>query len=134
MSSDLRTWMRNNMTFYNTGESDGPMLGSVSKRVWYHVTDDTESYPFDSVIDAAIAVARADSAVPSSHVSGTDEPLKSKDHVSEQPSVDRCVLTDAERYRWLREYDVDSYLASGKFECLDAAIDEAMRAARQRSV
>jgi hypothetical protein len=34
---------------------------------------------------------------------------------------------DAARYRWLRQYDVDSYLANGKLERLDAAIDAAMR-------
>lgn len=50
----LRDWMRNNLTFYNTAESDGPVLASVSKRIWYHATDDTESYPFDAVADAAM--------------------------------------------------------------------------------
>ncbi len=33
---------------------------------------------------------------------------------------------DARRYRWLREYDIDSYLANGKLEHLDQAIDRAM--------
>lgn len=35
-------------------------------------------------------------------------------------------VRDAERYRWLRENHVDSYLATGKLERLDDAIDEAM--------
>jgi hypothetical protein len=34
---------------------------------------------------------------------------------------------DAERYRFLRKYWVDSYLACGKEERLDAEIDEAMK-------
>ncbi len=33
---------------------------------------------------------------------------------------------DAERYRWLRTFEVDSYLACGKEEKLDAEIDLAM--------
>ena len=41
----------------------------------------------------------------------------------------RELRRDAERYRWLREYDVDSYLAWGKLERLDAAIDAAMAGA-----
>lgn len=36
----------------------------------------------------------------------------------------KALRVDAERYRWLREYDVDSYLAIGKREVLDAQIDE----------
>lgn len=33
---------------------------------------------------------------------------------------------DAERYRWLRQYTVDSYGAQGSFESLDRDIDAAM--------
>lgn len=40
---------------------------------------------------------------------------------------------DAERYRWLREYDVDSYLACGRLEKLDAAIDAAINGANAYS-
>lgn len=36
---------------------------------------------------------------------------------------------DAKRYRWLREHNVDSYLACGKLEQLDTAIDRAMSVA-----
>ncbi len=39
-----------------------------------------------------------------------------------------ALRVDAERYRWLREYDVDSYLAGGKCESLDSSIDAAMGA------
>jgi hypothetical protein len=37
---------------------------------------------------------------------------------------------DAKRYRWLRQYTVDSYLARGKLEALDAEIDAAMAVAQ----
>jgi hypothetical protein len=43
--------LRDNMTFYNTNESSGPVLASVSARIWYHATDNLE-YPIDAVIDA----------------------------------------------------------------------------------
>jgi len=36
-----------------------------------------------------------------------------------------ALRADAERYRWLRTYEVDSYLASGRMDSLDAAIDAA---------
>lgn len=39
------------MTFYDTAESSGPVLASVSKRIWYHATDCLE-YPLDAVADA----------------------------------------------------------------------------------
>lgn len=40
------------------------------------------------------------------------------------------VQKDAERYRFLRQYTVDSYLAGGIGEQLDLSIDAAMLAAR----
>ena len=43
-------WLDNNTTFYNTDESDGPVLASVSKRIWYHATDDTVAYPFSALL------------------------------------------------------------------------------------
>ena len=48
--SEIFEWLRNNMTFYNTGESDRPVLASVSSRIWYHATDST-AHPFDKVIE-----------------------------------------------------------------------------------
>lgn len=54
----LRHFINNNMTFYDTNESHVPVLASVSKRIWYHATDDVTSYPFDAVIHAAIDSAR----------------------------------------------------------------------------
>ena len=58
----LREWLDNNTTFYDV-VSDGPesctsgpnipVLASVSKRIWYHATDDQTSYPFSTVADAA---------------------------------------------------------------------------------
>lgn len=53
-SGRLRAWIDSNTTFYNVGESDGPVLASVSKRIWYHATDDTESYPFSAVAEKAV--------------------------------------------------------------------------------
>ena len=50
----LRSWLDNNMTHYNTSEAGArPILAELGKRVWYHVTDDTESFPFSAAIDAA---------------------------------------------------------------------------------
>jgi hypothetical protein len=40
----------NNTTFYEPNGLNGPALSSVSKRIWYHATDDTESYPFSKVL------------------------------------------------------------------------------------
>lgn len=40
------------------------------------------------------------------------------------------VQKDAERYRFLRQYSVDSYLAGGTGDKLDQSIDAAMLAAR----
>ncbi len=48
-------WLDRNTTFYNTDESAAPVLASVSRRIWYHATDDTESYPFSAVVRAALA-------------------------------------------------------------------------------
>ena len=44
----LRNWMDNNFTYCEPGAV--PVLGSVTKRIWYHATDDTESYPFSEVV------------------------------------------------------------------------------------
>jgi hypothetical protein len=46
-------WLTKNMTFYNTDEASGPVLASVSKRIWYHATDSLD-YPLDAAIDASI--------------------------------------------------------------------------------
>jgi len=48
----LRNWMDNNFTHCEPGAV--PVLGSVSKRIWYHATDDTESYPFSEVACKAV--------------------------------------------------------------------------------
>jgi len=48
----LREWMDNNFTHCEPGVV--PILGSVSKRIWYHATDDTESYPFSLVAKVAL--------------------------------------------------------------------------------
>lgn len=51
--SEIREWLRSNMTFYNTSETDRPVLADVSKRIWLHATDST-AYPFDKVIDESL--------------------------------------------------------------------------------
>lgn len=48
-AAQLRRWLDSNTTFYNTDESSAPVLASVSKRIWYHATDDTDSFPFSAV-------------------------------------------------------------------------------------
>lgn len=45
----LQEFVDSNMTFYDTDKSSGPALSEVSKRIWYHATDDVKSYPFSEV-------------------------------------------------------------------------------------
>jgi hypothetical protein len=61
--SAMRRWVNNNMTFYDV-EPDGPdvctsgpnipTLCAVSKRIWYHATDNQTVSLFSEVIDAAM--------------------------------------------------------------------------------
>ena len=44
-------WLDNNTTFCDDGKL---VLASVTKRIWYHATDDTKAYPFSKVIQAAL--------------------------------------------------------------------------------
>ena len=56
-------WLDQNTTFYDV-QPDGPevctagpnipVLTSVSKRIWYHATDDQESWPFSKVVERAL--------------------------------------------------------------------------------
>jgi hypothetical protein len=50
----MREWLDNNATFYEPETSNRPILAMTSKRIWYHATDDQESYPFSNVVDKAI--------------------------------------------------------------------------------
>jgi hypothetical protein len=56
----LRNFVDKNMTFYDVDADflvdapNIPVLAQVSNRIWYHATDDTKSYPFSAVIDAAM--------------------------------------------------------------------------------
>lgn len=55
----LRDWLDNSTTYYDTAEADRfidvqPVLAAVSKRIWYHATDDQASYPFSAVAGRAI--------------------------------------------------------------------------------
>ena len=49
-------WLDNNTTFYNVDADwpvdapNVPVLAQVSERIWYHATDDIQSYPFSEVI------------------------------------------------------------------------------------
>ena len=47
----LVKWLDNNTTFTDSGN---PVLASVSKRIWYHATDDTKSYPFSAMSAVAL--------------------------------------------------------------------------------
>jgi hypothetical protein len=61
--SAMRKWVNNNMTFYDV-EPDGPdvctsgpnipTLTGVSKRIWYHATDNQTVSLFSEVIDTAM--------------------------------------------------------------------------------
>ena len=50
-------WLDNHTTFYDNNESDAPVLVAASERIWYHASDDVESYPFSKVIEAALEVS-----------------------------------------------------------------------------
>ena len=47
-------WLNNHITFYEPNGHNKPALDSASKRIWYHATNDTNSYPFSDVIDKAL--------------------------------------------------------------------------------
>lgn len=47
-------WLDNNTTHYETHMGNVPVLASVSKKIWYHATDDVDSYPFSAVIKQAL--------------------------------------------------------------------------------
>ena len=53
-------WLDNNTTFYNVDADwpidapNVPVLAQVSERIWYHATDDSQSYPFSEVIKRAL--------------------------------------------------------------------------------
>ena len=65
---ELKHWLDNNTTFYDVTPDTGgaactsgpniPVLASVSKRIWYHATDDQKNYPFSAVALAAIRSLR----------------------------------------------------------------------------
>jgi hypothetical protein len=50
--ADRYRWLKENITHYDTAESERPVLASVSKRIWYHATDDV-AWSLDAVIDNA---------------------------------------------------------------------------------
>ena len=52
IAEKLVYWLDNNFTFCNPGEV--PVLGEVSRRIWYHATDDIESFPFSEIMGKAI--------------------------------------------------------------------------------
>ena len=47
-------WLDNNTTHYLTNESEAPVLAGVVEKIWYHATDNVDSYPFSAVIDKAL--------------------------------------------------------------------------------
>lgn len=56
-------WLDNNTSFFDVNHDaiDGytsvnvPSLAAVSKRIWYHATDDIEACPFSVVVKKALA-------------------------------------------------------------------------------
>ncbi len=56
----LITWLNNNTTFYDVDRTcstkfqNVPVLASVSKRIWYHATDNQLDYPFSQVVRSAM--------------------------------------------------------------------------------
>ena len=54
MLREVREWLDNNTTHYLTAEQNAPVLASASKKIWYHATDDVDSYPFSDVVGEAL--------------------------------------------------------------------------------
>lgn len=57
--SAILEWLDKNTTFYDVApyaadSPNVPTLASVSKRIWYHATDDQLSWPFSKVIEHTI--------------------------------------------------------------------------------
>lgn len=50
--SNMRDWLDNNTTFCDVELGKRPVLQSVSKRIWYHATDDQRSFPFSALFAA----------------------------------------------------------------------------------
>ena len=50
----IRDWLDNNTTHYLTSETKTPVLAGVAEKIWFHATDDVDSYPFSAVIDKAL--------------------------------------------------------------------------------
>jgi hypothetical protein len=50
----VRVWLDNNTTFCAEGKV---VLTHVSQRIWYHATDDTDSWPFTALMDRELAAA-----------------------------------------------------------------------------
>lgn len=52
---EIESWLDSHMTYYDVDENaprEGtniPALASVSRRIWYHATDDQTGYPFSEV-------------------------------------------------------------------------------------
>ena len=55
----------------------------------------------------------------------TDEVIALERRLKAAEAENAALREDAERYRWLRKFEVDSFFASGKAKRLDVAIDKA---------
>ena len=56
---EVLAWLDSNTTYFDVqppavNAPNVPVLAAVSKRIWYHATDDQLSYPFSDVIRAAL--------------------------------------------------------------------------------
>jgi hypothetical protein len=55
---EMVEWLDNNTTHYETAEQDEPVLASVTKKIWYHATNDCKSYPFSEMMKKAIEATK----------------------------------------------------------------------------
>lgn len=65
-NDSLLSWLGSNMTFYDvntqcsTQHPNIPVLASVSKRIWYHATDNQLDFPFSQVVRSALQTPQTD--------------------------------------------------------------------------
>ncbi len=51
---EIGEWLDNNTTHYEPDGHNQPALASVSKKIWYHGTNDIESYPFTDMMNKSM--------------------------------------------------------------------------------
>lgn len=48
-------WLEKNISYYNTSDASRPALQDVSKRIWYHASDNIDDRTLSATIDRAIS-------------------------------------------------------------------------------